>query len=264
MLSQKKTRLGYTLIGTDLTEYKEAEQAIQLHAEKLQESNEALERFAFIASHDLKEPVRTANGFIGLLERKLKNNTDPDVKDYLTFVKESNQRMYQLIDASLTMSLINSQQEMEPSVLNGDRLLARVTGNLNELINQRRASIIYNNIPNIFADEAQIELLFQNLIENGIKYNESTHPVIKVDCSTDGAYHVFSFHDNGIGIEKAYQQQIFQMFKRLHNREKYKGTGIGLAICKRIVEKHKGEIWVESAEGQGTTFRFTLPNRNMN
>ena len=258
IFNSKNKQTGYALIGTDLTKYKEAELSIRSHAEELEKSNEALERFAYIASHDLKEPVRTANGFIGLLDRKLKNLQDEDVKEYMSFIKENLHRMHHLIDSALLVSRYNGM-DIKYTPFQPSQLIQQIEKNLGNIIREKKARIEYSNMPQVIADKDHFELLFQNLVENGLKYNESEAPVISVSCENKERCYEFSFKDNGIGIQAEYKNQIFQMFKRLHNRTKYKGTGIGLAICKRIVEKHKGQIWAESTEGKGTTFKFTIP-----
>ena len=261
--NELKKQTGYTVIGIDLTAYKVAEQKIKEYTSELEKSNEALEQFAYIASHDLKEPVRTAGSFVSLLKRRMANIIDENCREYLAFIEESIYRMQQLIDSTL---LVSKYQDMSVNLtkIEPQKILNRIESNLDTIIKEKSAKIFYTNMPTVMADQMHLELLLQNLVENGLKYNESDQPEVVISCDQKDAYYEFSVMDNGIGISPEYKHQIFQMFKRLHNRSRYQGTGIGLAICKRIIEKHKGTIWVESQEGEGAAFKFTLPMTEQN
>jgi PAS domain S-box-containing protein len=224
---------------------------------KLQTSNKELEQFAYVASHDLQEPLRMVTSFTQLLERRYKGQLDKNADDYIGFVVEGAQRMKELIDDLLTFSRLKTVNKYEEISL--EDLLNDITFTLKSSIEKYNAKITHDHLPKILGDPLQIGQLFQNLISNAIKFNDNEPPEIHISSNTSGNVWVFGVSDNGIGIDPKYHEQIFNIFKRLHTRKDYDGTGIGLAICKRIVEKHGGRIWVESEEGKGSTFYFTIP-----
>lgn len=247
--------IGYTFIGTDLTDFKKAENQIREYATQLKKSNEALEHFAYIASHDLKEPLRMVNGFVTLLERQMGPILDKQTTEYFTYVTDGVKRMYAIIESILDISRLdykNGNLERVETLTLIDELKAKFS-------KDQGITFQYGQLPNVVADRNNLEILFHNIIENGIKYNNKSNRIIRIDCQANGNFNEFSISDNGIGIEPAFHDHIFKMFKRLHTRVQYEGTGMGLAISKRIVEGLGGQIWVESAPGQGTTFKFSLP-----
>ena len=227
--------------------------------EQLEQSNHELERFAYIASHDLKSPLRNVISFLNLIERKLrKYPEDVDLKEYLRFAGDSARQMHQLIQDVLEFSRAGSDEEpLEDVDLNES--LHLVMRNLQKEMQQRDAGVFVEQLPTVRANNVQMLQLFQNLIGNGIKYNQSDRARVLVRHRREDERHVFSIQDNGIGIDETFHRQIFSMFKRLHTKEEYAGTGIGLALCKKIVDRLGGEIWLESTTGRGTTFYFSLP-----
>ena len=225
---------------------------------KLKISNRELEQFAYVASHDLQEPLRMVSSFTQLLERRYKDKLDDDANDYIGFVVEGAQRMKDLIDDFLAFSRLNTTAR-EFEVVLMDVALDDVLINLKAYIRDHNAQISHDTLPTIKGDPIQINQLLQNLIANAIKFHGDKPPKIQISAQEFGDKWLFSVKDNGIGIDPKHQDQIFSIFKRLHTREDYEGTGIGLSICKRIVERHGGNIWVESELGKGSTFYFTIP-----
>ncbi len=222
-------------------------------------SNTELEKFAYIASHDLREPVRSIVGFAQLLQRRNGEQLDKESKEFLENIIDSAQRMNALIHGLLDYSRIGSTgKPFEHTDLN--EVLKKVRNDIKVSVEESGAEIISDPLPVLFVDELQIRQLFQNLLSNSIKFkHDDTKPVVKICAENRGEKWLFRIEDNGIGLDMKYKQKVFQLFNRLHAGDKYQGSGIGLALCKRIVERHKGDIWLESNPGKGTTFYFTLP-----
>ena len=224
---------------------------------KLKTSNKELEQFAHVASHDLQEPLRMVGSFTQLLERRYKNQLDEDADDYIGFIVEGAQRMKSLIDDLLTFSKLNTEPcKYEPILI--EIALDDVLFNLKSSIEENNAMITYDSLPTVMGNLSQIRQVFQNLISNAIKFHGDEQPKIHISAKEFEREWLFSVSDNGIGINLNHQEQIFSIFKRLHTRNDYEGTGIGLAICKSIVERHGGKIWVESRENEGSTFYFNM------
>lgn len=233
---------------------------IETQNQKLEQANQELEKFAYVASHDLKTPLRNINSFLTLTERRLDTLglDDSEVIEFMNFATTSARQMHYLIEDILAYSRLNAQ-EMELGAVDLNLILGRATFNLEHLIETKHGSIIQDQLPVIKGNESQMILLFQNLIENAIKYNESDQPALRVFCEQDEEKVRLIFQDNGIGIEKQYAKKIFNMFTRLHSVGEYLGSGIGLAICQKIVHHANGRIWVESESGMGSTFYVELP-----
>jgi signal transduction histidine kinase/HAMP domain-containing protein len=249
---------GYVNIyGRDVTERTRAEDALRQTADALARSNKDLEQFAYVASHDLQEPLRMVSGFLQLLERRYKNKLDSNADEFIQFAVDGTIRMQQLISDLLSYSRVGTKgRPMEPTDCN--EVLAGALANLRPSIEKSGATITHDPLPTLPADATQLVQLFQNLIGNAIKFHGDAPPKVHVSARrTDGQWQL-SVSDNGIGMEPQYFNRVFVIFQRLHGRDRYPGTGIGLAICKRIVERHGGRIWVESQPGQGSTFFFTL------
>jgi signal transduction histidine kinase len=241
----------------EVAERIQAEKLIQQTADHLARSNEELEQFAYVASHDLQEPLRVVTGYVQLLERKYKDRLDADADQFIHYIIDGVTRMQQLIADLLNYSRVGSRGKPFQST-NVRAVLDRVLVNLQNAIEESGAVVTCDALPTVLADETQLIQLFQNLIGNGLKFRGGQPPRIHVSARREGDKWAFAVRDNGIGIERQYWDQIFVIFQRLHTRHKYPGTGIGLAICKRIVERHGGQIWLESQPGEGTTFHFTL------
>lgn len=233
------------------------------HARALAESaNQELEHFAYVASHDLQEPLRAVSSFAQLLARRYQGKLDPDADEYIGFVVEGAKRMQMLITNLLALSRIGTRgQPFAP--VDVEAVLQAAKENLAAAIEESEAVITHDPLPTVMGDQTQLTQLFQNLFGNAIKFRrlEET-PRIHVSAAwRDGGWRLF-VRDNGIGIDPQFFERIFVIFQRLHGREEYPGTGIGLALCKKIVERHRGRLWVESEPGNGSTFHFNIPDES--
>jgi signal transduction histidine kinase len=243
---------------TALARAKAAEAAAKRALRDLERSNRDLEQFAYVASHDLSEPLRTVASFVGLLQQRYQGQLDKDADDFIHYAVDGTQRMQQLIDDLLAYSRVG-QKDLDPAPVDLDDL---VRGKLRELDGRLQASdatVETGTLPTVRGDEGQLAQVFQNLLTNAIKFHNGAAPAVRVTAERAGGEWTIAVVDNGIGIDPAHAERIFKMFQRLHGREAYDGTGIGLAICQRIVERHGGRIWVEPAAGGGSAFKFTLP-----
>jgi light-regulated signal transduction histidine kinase (bacteriophytochrome) len=234
------------------------EQLNQLNAE-LERSNQELEQFAYVVSHDLQSPLQSIIGFVDLLAYKYKNKLDEKANRYIYFIEDGAKRMQQLIQGLLAYSRVGRKGgEFEP--VDCKAIVEGVKHNLSASIAASQAEVICHPLPEAIADPLQLSQVFQNLIGNAIKFcRPEEPPKVEISAERKDNQWLFKVSDNGIGIEAEYFQRIFEIFQRLHTAEEYPGTGIGMAICKKIVERHGGQIWVESTVNVGTTFYFTLP-----
>ena len=257
---------GITVIATiaqgqDITDRKLAEGELKKYAEDLKRSNQDLEWFAYISSHDLQEPLRGISGFAELLEKRYKGQLDDRADNYIHFIVDGTRQMQQIIQDLLSYSRVQTRGH-EFNVIDANQALDRALFNLHASIREKRAVITKDSLPDILADNIQITQVFQNLIGNALKFHKpDAVPEIHISASREGDTWVFSVTDNGIGIDPAHTDRIFRIFQRLHAKGEYDGTGIGLAICKRIVERHGGEITVRSEPGVGSTFSFSVPSQ---
>jgi hypothetical protein len=218
-----------------------------------------LEQFAYIASHDLQEPLRAVAGTVQLLQHHYGDRLDTRANEFIQHAVEGATRMQTLIDDLLTLSRVGTRSQPVQST-NCAAVLTTVLANLTLTIAESGAVITHDPLPTVMADATQLSQLFQNLIGNAIKFRRDDTPVIHIQVEQKDNETLFAVCDNGIGIEAQYLERVFGVFQRLHTRREYPGTGIGLAICKKIIERHGGCIWVESELGQGSTFYFTLPD----
>ncbi|MDQ2076838.1 PAS domain S-box protein [Marinimicrobium sp. ABcell2] len=243
----------------DLTHRKQAQRTLAEQAEELRRSNAELEQFAYVASHDLQEPLRMVRSYTELLEQKLQDSLDEKTRKYMHYVIEGAERMQRLISDLLAFSRAG-RRELERDPVDFNKVLSHVVTLLRATIEERPgAKVTWDPLPVLCATESMVVQLFQNLVGNGLKFQGDEPPRVHVSCEAKGDTWLFSVTDNGIGIDQKYADRVFLVFQRLHERSRYPGTGIGLAITKRIVERHGGEIWFESQPGHGTTFFFTLP-----
>lgn len=229
--------------------------------EELKRTNEELERFTFIASHDLKEPIRNIINFIQLSKRELARERLEELRTYFPFIEQSSLQLYNLIEDVLEFSRLG-KEEVPTKEISVAHVLNRVKETLAKRILERKVKITSGVLPEVISSESHLYLIIKNLLENAIKYNQSEPPVIHVDHKMLENEHLFRVADNGIGINPAYHNQVFEMFTRLHNRDEYQGSGLGLAICKKIVDAFGGRIWVETQQPQGSRFCFTIPIKN--
>ena len=214
-----------------------------------------------MASHDLKEPLRMITSFLKLLESKYGDDLNEEAKDYINYAVDGAYRMDMMINDLLEYSRVESK-EIEFKYLNSEKILEKALNNLKTFIDERNAVITSDSLPVIYANEPQMIQLFQNLIGNGIKYCDKKIPRIHISSISKDNNYIFEVQDNGIGINEAQLKRIFVLFQRLHTRDEYNGTGIGLAISKKIVQNHRGKIWAKSEPGIGTSFYFTIPNQS--
>jgi PAS domain S-box-containing protein len=252
------TIVGVSAIGRDITERKLAEEKIKLTLADLERSNQELEHFAYVASHDLQEPLRMVSSYTQLLGQRYAGQLDDKAAKYIHYAVDGAIRMQTLINDLLTYSRVGRLGK-PPEPTDSHSVLGEAIRNLAITIAETRAVITNDDLPTVRADASQLVLLFQNLLANAIKFRRAELPRIHVSARERGGEWLFSFKDNGIGIAAQYAERVFIIFQRLHTREEYPGTGIGLAVCKRIVERHAGKIWFESEPGSGTTFFFTIP-----
>ncbi len=256
--NQQNRKTGYLLLGNDLTYYKSSTAQLEEQTQMLEESNMELERFAYIASHDLKTPLRNVVSFLNLIERKMEKYQDKELQDFIGMARQGADQMYTLIQDVLEYSQLKKINS-EPQKINLNHVMQKVINNLGEALYKNNLDISIDHLPVIKVQEAHIIQVFQNLIENGLKYNENKNPRVQVIYHNLEDQHLFEIKDNGIGIDLKYQNQIFEMFKRLHNSTEYSGSGIGLAICKKIIQANDGRIWLASEEGKGSSFFFSWP-----
>ena len=257
----------YDSIVEDITEFRRIEAAEKARQKELEETlarlewaNRELKHFAYVTSHDLQEPLRMVSSFTQLLAKKYHGQLDEDADEFIGYAVEGAERMQRLLNDLLVYSRVTTRgKEFEPTDV--EDALHQARANLKLAIDERDAEITQEPLPTVIGDSTQLVQLFQNLIANAIKFCKDSKPEIHISAKHDGDSWVFSVRDNGIGIDPQYFDRIFIIFQRLHGRTEYPGTGAGLAICKNIVERHHGRIWVESEEGKGATFYFTIPTR---
>ena len=245
-------------IAIDITPSKLAEQELQETLKQLKRSNAELEQFAYVASHDLQEPLRMITSFLQLLQRRYENQIDSDANEFIQFAVDGAARMQELVNDLLTYSRIG-RKTGKFEYVNTEDILKQITFDSRLLIEENNAHINYDSLPLVWADYTQMVQVFQNLISNSIKYNEQENPTINISAEKKINDWVFKVEDNGIGIDPKHRVHVFKIFQRLHGRDEYDGTGIGLAIVKRIVEQHGGMIWYESKPGEGSIFYFSIP-----
>ncbi len=237
--------------GRDVTERREM-------SRQLARSNAELQQFAYVASHDLREPLRMVGSYLALLEQDYAGALEPEAQEFIEFASDGATRMQRMIQGLLQYSRIQTRaQPMRPT--DCETLLAQTLSDLSVAIDESGAVVTHDPLPTVPADAAQLARVFQNLIDNAIKFHEEASPRVHVSARREGGEWCFAVQDNGIGIDPAQTERIFEMFQRLHTQDEYEGTGIGLALCQKIVERHGGRIWVESEPGQGSTFYFSLP-----
>ncbi len=220
--------------------------------------NKSLEQFAYVSSHDLREPLRMITSFLQLLKKRYEDDLDEDAHDFINYAVEGAKRLDMMLTDLLEFSDIGTQ-ESELRYLHSEKIVEQVLSNLKTFICDNNADVTYDSLPVIYANEYQMVQLFQNLICNGIKFHGNEDPKVHISVKKENNEYIFAVEDNGIGIKKQHLEKIFTIFQRLHGRQQYDGSGIGLAISQRIVQEHGGKIWATSSLGNGSMFYFTIP-----
>lgn len=259
-----KTNRGFKVssITRDVTERKRAEEELRTRTEELARSNADLEQFAYVVSHDLQDPLRMVSGFTQLLERRYKDKLGTDADEFIAYIVDGARRMQGMIEDLLAYSRVGTRgKPFEP--INLEDIFNQAVTNLKVAIEENKAQVTHDPLPTVTADASQMIQLFQNLMSNAIKFRKKGEPPhIHISARREKDEWVFSVQDNGIGISPEFKDRLFQIFQREHTAGEYPGTGIGLAVCRRIMERHGGQIWAESEPGKGSTFYFTIPVRS--
>ena len=251
-------------IAQDITERRRMTEELKLNVQKLARSNDELERFAYVASHDLQEPLRMVASFTQLLAKRYSGRLDETADRYMNYAVDGAKRMQQLIADLLAYSRVDNK-EIDLRQIDCAAVVLDAMRNLQVAIKESGAVIDWDQLPSLWADQGELTQLFQNLLANAIKFKQKDEcPRIHISSVDSGEEWIISVQDNGIGIDARYAERVFQIFQRLHTRQEYPGTGIGLAVCKKVVERHGGKLWVESEPGAGSTFRFTIPKPKIN
>ena len=241
----------------DITEHRRAERELERRSKELAESNEELRQFAYIASHDLQEPLRMVASYVQLLGKRYRGKLDDDADEFIDFAADGALRLQKLINDLLAYSHLTTRAKKFKKI-DVTRIIEQTIRDLRNIIKESKATVTFDSMPEIMSDDTQLKQLFQNLISNAIKFKGDHPPKIHIGAKSDQGKWIFNVQDNGIGIEQKYWERIFVMFQRLHGRSEFPGTGIGLALCKKIAERHGGQIWVDSQPGIGSTFFFSL------
>ena len=256
-------RREVALVENQLREIQAVEQVLEQRTQELERSNKDLVQFAYVASHDLRAPVRAIKSFSQILEKDYREKLDEEANECLDFIVTGAGRLETLINDLLAYSRVDTQGKAFVPV-DTSEVLDQVVGDLRLDIEESQAEITRDALPVVVADASQMTQLFQNLISNAIKFQGQEPPKVHVAARKEDDGWIFSVKDNGIGIEAQHTERIFAMFQRLHTQDEYPGTGMGSAICKKIVERHGGNIWVQSEVGMGSTFYFSIPSQGEN
>lgn len=257
-LRENENIKGYMLSIRESTQLEKTEEL----GKKLEDSYKEIEKFAYIASHDLQEPLRMVASYVQLLKKRYVSKLDAEAEEFIDFAVSGANRMKLLIDDLLLYSRINTKR-MSPSEINCSKIVNDISNKIKQEWLELKPEIKYSGLPVLYGDAFQMQQLFYHLLTNAVKFNTNTQQIVEISCRQQDGYWLFSVTDNGIGIDKQYYEKIFEAFQKLHNSKDYPGTGIGLAVCKKIVDLHGGKIWVESEKGKGAVFYFTIKNKKI-
>jgi PAS domain S-box-containing protein len=259
-LNPLHTEAGIFVLSSivDITERKRIESALQEKTEELERSNRDLEQFAYVASHDLREPLRMVATYVTLLEREYGDKLDGDAQKYIRFAVDGAARMARLVSDLLAYARVGSSTKPF-ELVDCNSVLREVLANVRASAEECRAEISVTELPTVRGDHSQLGQLFQNLLQNALKFRREVPPQIRIWAEPGDGQWIFRIDDNGIGVEARFFERIFELFQRLHGQDRYPGTGMGLALCKRIIERHGGRIWLTSEFGVGSTFSFCVP-----
>ena len=250
--------VGASTIAREIGHRKEGERRRARQAQELERSNVELQRYAYVASHDLQEPLRMVVTYTDLLAESLGDRLEPDLAEAMEYIVDGVERMQAIIEGLLAYSRVRAE-DTKPRPVELGPVVDRAVADLRTTIRDTGATITYEDLPTVSGDPLQLSQVFQNLISNALKFRSSDAPEVVVSAQREGEEWVVSVRDNGIGIDPRFADKVFGLFRRLHSKDEYPGAGIGLALCQKVVEYHGGRIWTEPAEGGGTVFRFTLP-----
>lgn len=256
--SEDGRAIGSVAVNRDISDQLEIEEALRQRTRTLEARNEDLAQFAYVASHDLQEPLRMITAYLQLLSERYSGQLDEVADEFIDYALDGATRMRQLIIDLLAYAKIG-RNDLVLTPLSLEDVLQQALANLELRLQETQVTITHDPLPDVTAEKTQMVQLFQNLISNAIKFRNQTHPVIHIVARQESEHWVIQVRDNGIGIDPKMSKRVFTIFQRLHTRQQYPGTGIGLAICKKIVQTHGGTIWVKSEPGEGATFSFTLP-----
>jgi PAS domain S-box-containing protein len=259
-LNPIETASGRVILSTivDITERKQAERTLALQTEELERSNADLEQFAYVASHDLQEPLRMVASYTDLLAERYAPQLDEKARRFIGYAQDGAERMRRLIDDLLTYSRVRTLRT-KPHPVDTEKCLKHALQNLSLSIEEAQANVEHTPLPPVLADETQLTEVFQNLVHNAIKFRGESKPAVRISGKSSGGAAVFRIEDDGIGIPADQAERVFQVFQRLHTRGEYPGNGIGLALCKRVVEQYGGRIRIEPTQGRGTVVVFSFP-----
>jgi light-regulated signal transduction histidine kinase (bacteriophytochrome) len=257
---KSKVEAANVELRREVAERRQAEDALLYKTTELARSNAELEQFAYVASHDLQEPLRMVSSYVQLFEKRYRGQVDEQADKYIRYAVEGARRMQTLIAGLLEYSRMG-RQDTQPVRVSAEVALDQALANLRSALDEAAVEVTHDPLPEVVADVAQLGQVFQNLVGNAVKFRRRDVPLrVHVGAESQDGVHRFAVQDNGIGIRSEYAERVFVIFQRLHTRAEYPGTGIGLAICKKVVERYGGRIWFESSLGAGTTFYFTLPS----
>lgn len=261
LVTDKRDQPVHIFVETqDITARKKMEDELAEKAAELARSNTELEQFAYIASHDLQEPLRAVSSYVSMIAKRYEDKIDEKGRMFIKHAVDGTERMQHLINDVLTYSR-SGKSALDPVKVDCNAMITDILGVMSDTLNAAGVIVTTDNLPSVPYVPIMLRQVFQNLISNAVKFRSSERPTIHISASKEDDHWVFSVRDNGIGIAERHHERVFRLFERLHSRDRFPGTGLGLAICRKIVERHAGKIWISSSEGNGTTVFFSVMTR---